>query len=100
MIHLRSFRSPVFGQGRQVPHLLIYAALGGFIGILVLHPVNSVVMWMEYGSLFSGKYSDFGQFAWERVSEARFFHLMTMNAVFAALGDDRVDVLDADSCPF
>lgn len=86
MIHLRSFTSPVFRQGRQVSHLLIYATLGGIIGVLVLHPVNSVVMWMEYGSLFSGKYSGFGQFAWERVNDARFFHLMTMNAVFAALG--------------
>lgn len=86
MIHLRSFTSPVFGHSRQITHLLIYATLGGIIGVLVLHPVNSVVMWMEYGSLFSGKYSGIGQFAWERVSGARFFHLMTMNAVFAALG--------------
>ena len=65
---------------------VIYAALGGIIGVLVLHPVNSLVVWMEYASLFSGRYSGFGQFAWERVSGAPLLHLMAMNVIFAALG--------------
>jgi hypothetical protein len=73
-------------KARQIRHLVIYAALGGIIGVLVLHPVNSLVVWMQYASLFSGRYSGFGQFAWERVSAAPLLHLMAMNVIFAALG--------------
>ncbi len=68
-------------KARQIRHLVIYAALGGIIGVLVLHPVNSLVVWMEYASLFSGRYSGFGQFAWERVSGAPLLHLMAMNVI-------------------
>ncbi|HAE25880.1 MAG TPA: ATP-binding protein [Hyphomonas adhaerens] len=86
MIQFRSFAAPASERTRQFRHLMIYAALGGIIGVLILHPVNSIVVWMEYGSLFSGEFSGFGQFAWERVSGAPFFHLMAMNAIFSVLG--------------
>ncbi len=60
--------------------------MGAVIGVIVLHPIITLVLWMEYGALFSPEYSDFGRFAWERVSGAPVYHLMAMNAIFAALG--------------
>ncbi|MEH6695444.1 MAG: ATP-binding protein [Hyphomonas sp.] len=74
------------GLYRPVRHFLLYASMGAVIGVIVLHPIITLVLWMEYGALFSPEYSDFGRFAWERVSGAPVYHLMAMNAIFGALG--------------
>lgn len=75
-----------FAAALPFRHLVLYVVVGAFIGVIILHPLNTLVVWMEFEPILSSKHESIASFARARITDAPLFHLITMNGTFAGLG--------------
>ena len=81
---VRKLRHPRTGDLSR--HTVLYGAVGAIIGVIILHPVNTLVLWMEFEDLLRQNHNGIVSFAAARLRQAPALHLIAMNSIFAVLG--------------
>ena len=67
-------------------HTVLYGVVGAIIGVIILHPVNTLVLWIEFQDLLRQNHDGIVNFAAARLRQAPILHLVAMNSIFAVLG--------------
>ncbi|MEQ8612808.1 MAG: ATP-binding protein [Gammaproteobacteria bacterium] len=75
--------------------LTLHGTLGAILGIILLHPLTTVVFFLEFNDLLAAPSKDIWNFAIVRLQTATWFELVPMNAVFALIGASLAIVIGA-----
>ena len=67
-------------------HTVLYGVVGAIIGVIIRHPVNTLVLWIEFQDLLRQNHDGIVNFAAARLRQAPILHLVAMNSIFAVLG--------------
>lgn len=60
--------------------------MGAILGIVILHPLTTVIFWFEFNPLLNLPEENFWDFMIHRVRSAAMFELVPMNLAFASVG--------------
>jgi len=66
----------------RLAHLLISA----LAGIVILHPLVTLIFWLEFNQLLAVPSDSVADFLWKRISEATIVEIGPMTLIFAGLG--------------
>ncbi len=75
-----------YGNNQQRWVLVLHGLIGAIIGVLLLHPLTTMVYWFEFRELMEFPGSGPLDFLIERLMTAYKIELMPMSLVFAAIG--------------
>ncbi|WP_339738278.1 ATP-binding protein [uncultured Maricaulis sp.] len=82
LFHKLHLGSP-YDPGRQG---VLYAVVGSVVGVIILHPINMLVVWLEFRDLLLANHDGIGSFAESRLSQVPGPNFLAMNGIFAVLG--------------
>ncbi|AKQ43211.2 ATPase AAA [Aurantiacibacter atlanticus] len=60
--------------------------IGAILGVMILHPVTSVIYWYEFGGVGDGATGNPASLALDRLATAFQFEMLPMSLTFAAIG--------------
>ena len=69
--------------------------IGAIVGVFLLHPLVTMIFWLEFNQLISTPADTAGKFLWWRIRESTSFEMVPMNLLFAGLGSGLALVLDS-----
>ncbi len=64
------------------------------MGVFLLHPLVTIIFWLEFNQILSTPADTAGEFLWWRIRESTSFEMVPMNFLFAGLGAGLALVLD------
>ena len=68
--------------------------IGALVGVILLHPLVTLIFWLEFNQLLSTPSDTAADFLWWRIRESTSFEMFPMNLLFAGLGAGLALVLD------